>query len=71
MVSWPSPVLMNIDHRASRCGQDPGGVGGGGPTVGDQAGSVPPAEQHRLITAERHAEQACAEVMAPRTEQPG
>ena len=24
-------------------------------------GSVPPAEQYRLITAERHAEQACAE----------
>ena len=28
-------------------------------------GSVPPAEQHRLITAERQAEQACAEVLAP------
>ena len=34
-------------------------------------GSVPPAEQHRLITADRRAERAIAEVLAPRTGQPG
>jgi hypothetical protein len=34
-------------------------------------GSVPPAEQHRLITADRRAEQAIAEVLALRTGQPG
>jgi hypothetical protein len=34
-------------------------------------GSVPPSEQQRLITAERQAEQACTEILAPRTVQPG
>ena len=33
-------------------------------------GSVPPAEQHRLITAERRAEDACAEVLDPGTGKP-
>ena len=34
-------------------------------------GAVPPAEQHRLITAERRAEDACAEVIDPRSGKPG
>jgi len=34
-------------------------------------GSVSPAEQHRLITADRRAERACAEVLASRTDRPG
>ena len=33
-------------------------------------GSVPPAEQHRLIIAERQAEQVSAEVLTARTAQP-
>jgi hypothetical protein len=33
-------------------------------------GSVPPSEQHRLITAERQAQQVCAEVLTARTGQP-
>ena len=33
-------------------------------------GSVQPAEQHRLITAERVAQQVCAEVLTARTGQP-
>jgi len=34
-------------------------------------GSVPPSEQHRLITAERQAERACAEVLEPRSPRRG
>ena len=33
-------------------------------------GSVPPAEQHRLITADRRAQQVCAEVLTARTGRP-
>lgn len=33
-------------------------------------GSVPPAEQHRLIIAERQAEQVSAEVVTARAAQP-
>ena len=53
-----------MDRRAGRRRDCAAGVGGGGPAVPVPAGSVPPAEQDRLIAAERRAEQAGAEYPA-------
>ena len=71
MVGWPVPVQMESMTVAQvAAGNAREALAAAIRRSLTRPGSVPPAEQHRLITAERRAEDACAEVLDPRTGKP-